>query len=112
MGVPWKKILAVSTGILGVYVPQLGAAIGAIETAIPQLKGSDKKAAVQNIAAAAVQAIEGVADKDILNDAGVQAATSSFIDAYVALVKAVETAKAAKALVNPPVEPAPPAPPA
>lgn len=96
MGVPWKKIFSFGVGIASAYVPAIGAAVQTIEAAVPQLSGPDKKAAAQAMATAVVHAVEGVEDKDILNDAAVQAATGSFIDAYVALMNAIAAAKHAK----------------
>ena len=97
MGFPWKKILNVGLGVASAYVPALGTAVATIESSLPQLSGPNKKAAAVAMANAVVQALEGVEDKDVLNDAKVQEATSSFVDAYVALMNAIAAAKAAKA---------------
>ena len=96
MGFPWKKILSVGTGIASLYVPALGAAIGTIEQAVPDLAGPNKKQAAVAMAQAVVEAAEGSAGKDLVNDAAVQQATSSFVDAYVALMNAIAAAKHAK----------------
>ena len=97
MGFPWKKVFGIGKVLAGAFLPGIViASINTIEEAAGEMKGGDKKAAVLKMAAAAVQAVEGASDKDVVNDAKVAEATSQFIDAYVALQNAIAAARQAK----------------
>lgn len=85
MGVPWKKIFGFGKVAASIFLPAIVVqSIDAIEEAAGELKGPDKKAAVLKMATAAVQGIEGAADKDVVNDAKVLEAASLVIDTTVA----------------------------
>jgi len=97
--VSWKALADITLHIIEGIVPQVGQ-IEAIVKQVPQLKdltGADKKAAVLSIISGSLQAAEGLADKDLLNDADVLAAAGGVVDAVVALQNIIAAKKAEKA---------------
>ncbi len=101
MGFPWHRVAAIGLGIGGLFVPGLTSAINIVQENLGGLKGPDKKAAAIAIATTVVETAEGAAGKDLLNDPAVVAATSAFVDAYVALQNALAAAKAIKSQTPP-----------
>lgn len=111
MGFPWRKLLnigvAVGTiagGPAALIVGAIASGVQTVEENLPGLKGGDKAIAVDNIVAGVLKAAEAGANKDLLNDAEVMAATAEVRDAIVALRNAeahlhaaIDHAKAAKA---------------
>lgn len=97
MGFPWKKLLGVGKAAAAMFLPGIViTSINTIEEAAAEMKGSDKKAAVLKMSAAAVEGIEGALEKDVVNDPAVKEATANFVDVYVSLVNAIAAAKQAK----------------
>lgn len=95
MGIPWKRILDVAKGIGGMFIPALPLAIETIEEALPDAKGPDKKAAVESISDAALEAahlLKGLTEAQV---AQIKVARSKAIDTYVAARNAEAQARAA-----------------
>ena len=74
-------------------VPILMFAVEAVERLVTG-KGRTKQDAAMELVRRAVQSLELVVERDVIDDAGVQAAARQFVDAYVSLQNAVQTAKA------------------
>lgn len=68
---------------------------------VKDAKGPAKKQAVKDAVEAGVPGLESALEKDVLNDAKVMEATSSYIDAYVALQNAIAASKASKGTGDP-----------
>ncbi len=79
-----KKIGSIGLAVAAATIPGV-AAIEQIAQAIPGLKGPAKQQAVIDLVKNALVAAEGETDRDLLNDADVEAATRAVIDAVVAL---------------------------
>lgn len=83
----WGKLIGVGrvvAAIVGTIVPGV-AKVEQLAEALPHLKGSQKQDAVLQIAISALEASESLADKDLLNNPEVEAATRAVIDAIVHL---------------------------
>lgn len=111
MNFPWRKILnigvaaaTIAGGPAALIAGAIASGVHTVEDNLPELKGGDKAAAVDNIVAGILKAAEAGVSKDLLNDSEVMAATHEVRDAIVALRNAeahlhaaIDHAKAAKA---------------
>lgn len=84
MAVDIGKFLAVGIKIAG-FIP---VAINAVE-AIKGKSGAEKRQAVLDAITSGVPAVEALVGKDLLEDPKVVEAAGNYIDAYVALQKAI-----------------------
>ena len=78
------KWLKFANDVAKAIVPGV-AQVEAIAATIPTLKGAQKQDAVVQLVKASLMAVEGVTEKDLLNDPDVENATRGVIDAVVAL---------------------------
>lgn len=96
MKINWKSVGKLALAVVAQAVPAVGTVEAVIE-ALPHASSSQEK---QDLAAtlikASVQSVEGLSGKDLLNDAEVDKAARSVIDAVVSL-KNVLAVKAALA---------------
>lgn len=79
-------------------VPKILLAIRAVEriATLIGVKGRDKEDAALQIVTTALEAAEGIIDRDLLEDERVAEAARQFIRSYVALQNAIAAAKAAR----------------
>jgi hypothetical protein len=84
----WAAIFKTGLSIASVVVPQINV-IEQLAKSVPSLRGKAKEDAVVTLSEEILSTAEQAAGKDLLNDAGVQAATRSFIQSYVALQNVV-----------------------
>lgn len=102
MNFPWKTIVNAVAGIAAIFVPGLGAAISAVEAAMPSASGADKKTAALTIAGILATEANTLYGRDVLSVPTVVAAISTANDAFVAaknaeaaLIAAIQSAEAA-----------------
>ncbi len=76
--------------------PIVIAAVNGVEKIVKGVKGKDKQDAAVNMVTELLPAIEGAADKDLLNDAEVQRLLRALIDATVAFQNGLAAAKRLK----------------
>lgn len=90
-----KDIGRIGLAIAGAIVPGVGQ-IEAIIKALPGLKGPQKQDALVQLVKHSLETAEGLTDKDLLDDAEVEAATRAVIDAVVHLDNVVELKRRAR----------------
>lgn len=82
-------------------VPLIVAAVQAVESLLTNKHGKDKQDAALNMVKSLLPLIEEFVGKDLLDDAQVQVAVRSAIDAIVALQNTVEAVRKAKNVLVP-----------
>lgn len=84
MGVPWKNIFSIGMTVLDAVIPGVRQ-IEVIAGLIPQLRGKAKQDAVVELVKQALQTSETFMGRGLADDAEVEKATRSVVDAVVAL---------------------------
>lgn len=88
MKIDWKSVARIGTKVVGLIVPGV-AMIEQIAQQLGALSGQNKQDAVVGLVKSTLAAAEGLTEKELANDADVEAATRSVIDAVVALHKVI-----------------------
>lgn len=84
MGFPWRNVLGIGATVLSTVIPGV-ATIETVARLIPQLRGKAKQDAVVELVKNALMTAEGLAGRDLADDADVEKATRGVVDAVVAL---------------------------
>lgn len=78
------------------FASVIATTVGAVQHIKKADPGPEKKKAVMDALEIGIATTEFALDKDVLNDAAVKAATSNYIDVFVALQKAIAQTKEIK----------------
>jgi len=92
MSINWASVAKVGLQVAGANVPQVNL-IEQLAKSIPGLSGAAKENAAVDLAKASLESVEGIVGKKLLDDPAIEAASRSFIQAYVALQNAIVAAK-------------------
>lgn len=92
----WGGALRIGLSVLNTVIPGVSVVEG-IARNLPSLKGKAKQDAVVELVQQALATAEGVAAKELANDADVERATRGVIDAVVALHNIIAQKAAAAA---------------
>lgn len=90
-----KAFLNVGLAIAGAIVPGVGE-VEAIVKALPGTKGQQKQDMLVELVKHSLVTAEGLTERDLLDDAEVEAATRAVIDAVVHLDNVVKAKRAAR----------------
>jgi hypothetical protein len=81
----WKTLARVVVGVVGTVVPAVAKAEQAAEALGRATSGPEKQQRALELVRESVGAIEGISERDLLNDADVERAARGVIDAVVGL---------------------------